>query len=39
MGKRQAAQEEQFFRQEQQRQIEEFKEKQKEAEKQSNMGK
>merc|ERR1711874_305890 len=31
MGKRQAAQEEQFFRQEQQRQIEEFKQKQKEA--------
>merc|ERR1712126_396313 len=31
MGKRQAAQEEQFFRQEQQRQIEEYKQKQKEA--------
>jgi len=36
MGKRQAAQEEQFFRQEQQRQIEEFKQKQKEA---ANAGK
>jgi len=35
MGKRQAAQEEQFFRQEQQRQIEEYKQKQKEA---SNAG-
>merc|ERR1711963_1273174 len=31
MGKRQAAQEGQFFRQEQQRQIEEYKQKQKEA--------
>ena len=31
MGKRQAAQEEQFFRQEQQRQIDEYKQKQKEA--------
>ena len=31
MGKRQAAQEEQYFRQEQQKQIEEYKEKQKEA--------
>merc|ERR1711944_47157 len=36
MGKRQAAQEEQFFKQEQQRQIEEFKQKQKEA---ANAGK
>ena len=36
MGKRQAAQEEQFFRQEQQRQIEEYKQKQKEADNAGN---
>ena len=36
MGKRQAAQEEQYFRQEQQKQIEEYKEKQKEAAQKAN---